>query len=92
MAQLEGIERQWEAKKQLLAEELERVEKLLANAYDRYVWKCEQLIFPSQMEESVTTQGIFQSIPAVLGDGDCLTNYAGGWGLLLGVSAQTNSH
>ena len=33
------------------------------------------------MEESVTTHGIFQSILAVLGDGDCLTSYAGGWGL-----------
>ena len=44
MAQLEGIERQWEAKKHSLAEELERVEKLLANAYDRYVCMCEQLM------------------------------------------------
>ena len=94
MAQLEGIERQWEAKKHSLAEELERVEKLLANAYDRYVCMCEQLMhhmYWSNGRVSHHTRHILVNTsyagrwglasPAMLGGGDCLTSYAGRWGL-----------
>ncbi|KAL5481925.1 hypothetical protein EMCRGX_G022200 [Ephydatia muelleri] len=51
VAQMAEVEGKWEAKKQHLQEELERVEKVLADAYDRYL--TENLSPPSTIPISV---------------------------------------
>ena len=60
MAQMAAVEEQWEVKKKKLQDELERVERMLADAYDRCVYMCVVCACSGQSDNYVTCECVCQ--------------------------------